>query len=375
MKKKYHKCYSKKLCLACKRIICREEEEKVFVTHLNKHMFCPLTAAEEGECDKCGMYYRSKSCRKRHVAKVPCRKKNFCTACQKSYFKNEGLEHKCNESRMCNYCFVYYDADTRHYCNITLQKPPLEFTPPIASWDIESVVEDNASMCQSCVLKEKAYLESKLKLRSKLGKKEMAEIFCPQHQQETEKRAYHSCNFISVIFENELYGHFDLICFADHEIGYEEDMKLVKDFYVCPKNEYYKPENHGKPIERLKKKPKAREEEPLLKSSKTPFPLFKDEAGVNFILGGRSHFNPSRMKRLPTLVKFACFFINRDFYNQVFLGKSFHFHFLQLNYFFFSSSPQLGPLRYQFTGPGAFRTRNHAFDRFQGEQDIEAARR
>ena len=122
------------------------------------------------------------------------------------------------------------------------------------------------------------------------------------------------------VFENELYGHFDKITFSDPRMKHNDDCSIEKNYYICPKEEYYCKDTHGTPITRYKRlRRQNNHNDPVIISSVNRFPKrMKD--GEN-LLGCKNFMaNEVEVKSRCALEKFLIFFIRPCFRNQVFIG-------------------------------------------------------
>ena len=99
---------------------------------------------------------------------------------------------------------------------------------------------------------------------------------------------------------------------ADPLMQHPDDLKVEKNFYICPKDEYYCKEIHGTKVTRhlINKRKKSRD--PFIKSSLNTF-KGKDQLNTS---------NKSKYQKLSALQKFILFFIRRAFTNQVFVAHN-----------------------------------------------------
>ena len=129
------------------------------------------------------------------------------------------------------------------------------------------------------------------------------------------------------IFEQTTHGTFSKITFADPLMNHEDDMKLIENYYQCPKEDYYNQKLHGKRISRyVSNKNKRRDKEDfLLKSSKTKFPkTICEEDAIATIGESRtsSTSNNKNIKKLDAITKFGLFFLQNKFKNSTFIAHN-----------------------------------------------------
>ena len=105
---------------------------------------------------------------------------------------------------------------------------------------------------------------------------------------------------------------------------HKDDMKLIENYYHCPKEEYYDKQLHGKPINRKRvKKPRKNDEDPLLKSSKTRLPRRVEEEDAVTYIGEKNYESKSQnIKKLDAITKFGLFFIRSSFNNSTFIAHN-----------------------------------------------------
>ena len=109
-------------------------------------------------------------------------------------------------------------------------------------------------------------------------------------------------------------------------MNHPEDLKIEKNFYICPKDEYYCPSICNHPIERKKIKSRTHAKEPIIRSSRNVFPTCFEENGKVYRLGEKLDLkkwsNDNELKKLNVLDKLLIFFLRPEFHNQVFLAHN-----------------------------------------------------
>ena len=303
-------------CYTC-LLICAKED--TFITRNNQNRFCFLKQEEKGTCENCRMRYRSEKCFKAHKRSTRCYQRKYCKDCDKVYCIQKHDQHDCKKSFMCNICFNYYDKETEHFCPLQKQKMPKELPRPLAAYDLETLVEKGSSNCNACLVEEQAYLSKSGKLKSELKKDEVKYTYCSTHRNMSSHLSTHSCNFLSVVFEQDFYGTFSSIIMADPKLGLEDDLVLKKNFYKIPAQQYYDPFLHGKALNRKLKLQKNSSQK--LTSSVNLFPIKMSE-NHEFEIGSNRTITDNDLNFLRTLQpmeKFVAYFVNPRFCNQVFL--------------------------------------------------------
>ena len=280
-------------------------------------MYCFENRKEKGVCQDCKFTYRSSQCYKRHKKLVRCQRRAYCEKCKKTYLK-KNVAHSCQKNIICTICYQYYDNSIEHYCLLEKQSKPYNNALPLAAYDLETLTLSSASNCENCLKQEQSYLYKRNVLRSQLKKSELQEIYCSQHQDELEKLAYHETNFLSVVFENDKYGHFDLISMSDPLMAHPDDMELKKDYFRIQEKDYYDSQLYGRSVDRVPKKRAKKSRE--IKSSKNIFPIKMQ--GYDFRIGSHLPLSTEDLEILKTMEpmdKFVAYFISPRFRNQVFL--------------------------------------------------------
>ena len=123
-------------------------------------------------------------------------------------------------------------------------------------------------------------------------------------------------------------------------MNHEDDMRLIDNYYQCPKEEYYNQQLFGKVINRNISKRNLRRkdnEDPLLKSSRVKFPkticeedaiasmgvdkmemeMGNDETVCDSIDGKNKN-----MKKLDAITKFGLYFLRSAFKNSTFVAHN-----------------------------------------------------
>ena len=123
-------------------------------------------------------------------------------------------------------------------------------------------------------------------------------------------------------------------------MNHEDDMRLIDNYYQCPKEEYYNQQLFGKVINRNISKRNLRRkdnEDPLLKSSRVKFPktICEEDAiasmGVDkmemdmdndeTVCDSRDDKNKN-MKKLDAITKFGLYFLRSAFKNSTFVAHN-----------------------------------------------------
>ena len=105
---------------------------------------------------------------------------------------------------------------------------------------------------------------------------------------------------------------------------HKDDMKLIENYYQCPKEEYYDKTLHGKPINRKRIKIcRKSSEDPLLKSSNAQLPQKVEEEDAVTYLGEKNYeIKSQNIKKLDAITKFGLFFIRSSFNNSTFIAHN-----------------------------------------------------
>ena len=310
-----HNCFSKLRCFTCTRI---KANEDTFIVKKDENLYCSKIGKEEGTCESCRLSYRSKQCYKKHKTLTRCQRRAYCEKCKNTYLIKKDLPHRCKKNIMCTICYAYYDNTVEHYCLLQKQSAPGSKAHPLAAYDLETLTLSSASNCENCLIKEQTYLYKRNLLRSQLKKSDFQEIYCLEHQEQIEKLAYHETNFLSVVFENDKNGSFDLISMCDPIMSHPDDMVLKKNYFQVAKEDYYDSKLHGRAINRAKKKMSRKKKE--INSSKNMFPIKMQ--GYGFNIGENRELTDEDIGLLKTMEpmdKFVAYFISPRFRNQVFL--------------------------------------------------------
>ena len=237
------------------------------------------------------------------------------------------MEHDCDKTTLCTICFEYYDNQYKHFCPLEKQKKASGLPRPLATYDLETLVQQKSSNCNDCLVQEQVYLTKMKKLRSELKKQEKTNIYCAAHRNETERESFHECNLIATVFEDQYYGSFSMIVMADPALQYDQDLKLQKNYFETSKEEYYDPQLFGQPLNRKFKKMKKFHQR--LSSSRNVFPIKIDE-NHDFEIGSDKPLTENDinfLKKLSPMEKFVAYFVNPRFSNQVFLVGFLHYTF------------------------------------------------
>ena len=129
-----------------------------------------------------------------------------------------------------------------------------------------------------------------------------------------------------LIYENEKHGYFDKITFASPDMKHPRDLEIEKNYFVCPKNDYYCQDKYNSKVNRKKFKQKKKQYDPIMKSSNTVFPIiFKNENDIHQIgmkLNLEKWCKDEKVKKLSVLDKFIIFTAQPMFRNQVFLAHN-----------------------------------------------------
>ena len=129
-----------------------------------------------------------------------------------------------------------------------------------------------------------------------------------------------------LIYEDEKHGYFDKITFASPDMKHPKDLQIEKNFFICPKDEYYCPEIFKTKINRKKIKRKKKKSDPIIKSSNTFFPVIFEEMGVTHEIGKNLNVEKwckdENVKKLSVVDKFIIFTLQPKFRNQVFLAHN-----------------------------------------------------
>ena len=129
-----------------------------------------------------------------------------------------------------------------------------------------------------------------------------------------------------MVYESEKYGYFDRIIFADPAMNHPKDLQVDKNFYICPKDDYYCPRIFNTPITRKKLNTKTHKKEQVIRSSRNVFPTSFEENEKIFALGEKLDLkkwsNDESAKNLDVLDKLLIFFLRPEFHNQVFLAHN-----------------------------------------------------
>ena len=350
--KKTHKCRHKYSCYACGRASWDFEEE-LFETSYSQKFLCKEIPDQWKTCQTCGTITKSKKCAKIHVSKKVnnCKNKRKCHSCNKTYVFKKDNPHKCKADQLCKVCFDYYSEKPpeQHYCKLREQSKP-DYYPGLATWDVESTTkkEKVPLMCIVCADLEAEYLIKVKKTHSQLSREEKTSLLCKDHKNhDPDEKAFHSgtylftkfrvvkkmhrysfisVNFCVLIYENEKRGYFNRITFADPLMNHPDDLKIEKNYYICPKNEYYCPEIFGNPISRKKIQTQKHRTEPIVKSSSHQFPIiFKNGNDVHSIgtkLNTHLWCESEEAKKLSVLDKFIIFTCRPEFRNQTYLSHN-----------------------------------------------------
>ena len=319
-----HRCYNTNVCFVCNRlkVDLLDKFEYPFVTTNNKNFYCiKKYSAANTVCNKCGLNCRSQDCHKKHKAVSQCGLKRKCALCKRVYIKK--YDHACDK-KFCIRCKNNYDSTKPHFC-IMLPQQKCEDICALAVYDCETVQDNGHNSCYKCFYKEKDYLQAVNKGRSNLSEKEKLHLLCEDHKDsDLEEKQYHNINFISVLVEHK-HGYFNLVQLADPKLDYEEDMKVIENYKIIPKKDYYLKEKYGKIITRKKYNKRHRSRD--IGSSVNKFPLILRNSGAHpggeIFIGKK--FEDGQLdyirKNFSAVEKFLIFFIREEFRNTSFIGK------------------------------------------------------
>ena len=99
------------------------------------------------------------------------------------------------------------------------------------------------------------------------------------------------------------------------------DMKIEKNFYVCPKEDYYCAAIHNTKIPRTKMRKKGHKKDPIIRSSSNLFPSSFNQNDHKHSIGQDRETedlcNDEEVKKLPVLDKLLMFLLRPCFYNQI----------------------------------------------------------
>ena len=126
-------------------------------------------------------------------------------------------------------------------------------------------------------------------------------------------------------------------------MNHEDDMKLVRNYYQCPKEKYYNQKIYGKTISRHvpKRTLRRNKDDPLLKSSCVQFPhsICEEDAFAKMGIGNNHGDNGEddgdnvdvcnsidnknkNMKKLDAITKFGLYFLRNVFKNSTFIAHN-----------------------------------------------------
>ena len=237
--------------------------------------------------------------------------------------------HVCGEQR-CSNCSIYYnpsdDHDGQHWCKIKVQKKQ-KYYANLAFYDFESYQDESVASCIECLKVDKERLE-----KEQSGLQNGRTTTCEKHA-ECAKLSYHSVNFCTALFEDELRGHFSFITFADPNMNHPDDCQIKKHCYI--ESDYL-----GHNLERLPlfvSKRRSRSTNAKLSSkitlpsalqpnkNKPPLNKNRPRRAVNQKLPnkiGQRSIDISRYKEQGVLDKFWLFFTQEKFRNYSFLAHN-----------------------------------------------------
>ena len=321
-----HRCYNKKICFLCNKYkldlledsALMENGQQPFLTSRNKNFFCIKT--ETSKCKNCGLEYRSATCFKKHVAIGQCHLKMKCPSCQKVYLKK--YDHFCDK-KFCIRCKTNFNSAKSHFCRMAPQ-PRIDEDCILAVFDCETVQEKekNFSSCYKCFYKEKDYLKHSGKTRSQLSDQEKTFLLCDDHKNcNLDSMSYHAINLITVFIESTRRGHFSRIEFSDSKLNLDEDMELIPDCKIIPKENYYLEQNHGEEIVRKKQNSRRKR---AIGSSRNEFPILisKPEDERKIYVG--EDFNQDDFEYIKgnfsAVEKFIIYFMRNQFRNTTFIS-------------------------------------------------------
>ena len=324
-----HQCYSSLKCYSCLKI---KQDGDVFITKINKSLFCLRDPKYSGRCEECNIFSRSKSCFRRHKSckTTRCQRRKYCENCKRIYISKLNTSHNCEKPTICSICYEYYDNKQEHFCSLEKQRKPAGLPRPIAAYDLETEVNQKSSNCDQCLIQEQTYLSNSRKLRSELTKSEIINTFCDDHKNDSEHDSIHNTILITIVYESEFYGSYDLTVFAHNDLKSDYDFKTIKNYYQPTKDEYYDKNLFNQRISRKIKRTTSNEK---LKSSRNIFPI-KLDPNHSFEIGSSKPLTKADIEFLKTrhpMEKFIAYFINPRFRRQTFIahfGSSFDIHFL-----------------------------------------------
>ena len=129
-----------------------------------------------------------------------------------------------------------------------------------------------------------------------------------------------------LLYESDQYGFFNRIVFSEHAMDNPLDMKIEKNFYICPKEEYYCDEIYGTEIPRKKLRKKTHKKDPIIKSSSNKFPFAFNQNDRQHLVGQNRESedlcNDEEVKKLPVMDKLLMFLLRPCFRNQILIAHN-----------------------------------------------------